>query len=95
MDWDDFHRRAKRVVPQQELKARRCWIGVLDHRKSTQDDFKETDFLWMIGHNVSSIAFPVSRQRCFGGVNARGIYLECADAVPRPSADLLLENSYQ
>ncbi|KAI4958590.1 hypothetical protein J4E86_004194 [Alternaria arbusti] len=51
MDWDDFHRRAKRVVPQQELKARRCWIGVLDHRKSTQDDFKETDFLWMIGHN--------------------------------------------
>jgi len=59
MDWDDFHRRAKRVVPQQELKARRCWIGVLDHRKSTQDDFKETDFLWMIGHNVSSIPFPV------------------------------------
>ena len=59
MDWDDFHRRAKRVVPQQELKARRCWIGVLDHRKSTQDDFKETDFLWMIGHNVSSIAFSV------------------------------------
>ncbi|KAI4649500.1 hypothetical protein J4E93_003820 [Alternaria ventricosa] len=51
MDWDDFHRRAKRVVPQQELKARRCWIGVLDHRKSTQDEFKETDFLWMIGHN--------------------------------------------
>ncbi|KAI4946500.1 hypothetical protein J4E91_007188 [Alternaria rosae] len=55
MDWDDFHRRAKRVVPQQELKARRCWIGVLDHRKSTQDEFKEADFIWMIGHNKTPI----------------------------------------
>lgn len=65
MDWDDFHRRAKRVVPQQELKARRCWIGVLNHRKSTQDEFKEADFIWMVGHNVSSTAFPIQEIAIF------------------------------
>jgi len=53
MDWDEFQRRARKVVPEQELKARRCWIAVLDHRKSTNDSFEEADFIWMIGHSVS------------------------------------------
>jgi hypothetical protein len=53
MDWEDIQRRARHVVPKQELKARRCWIGVLDHRKSTNDNLEESDFIWMIGHSVS------------------------------------------
>ena len=56
MDWDELQRRARHVVPKQELKARRCWIGVLDHRKSTDDNFEEADFIWMIGHSVSFIS---------------------------------------
>ncbi|CAN9336093.1 unnamed protein product [Alternaria alternata] len=55
MDWDEFQRRARKVVPEQELKARRCWIAVLDHRKSTNDSFEEADFIWMIGHSKISM----------------------------------------
>ncbi|KAG9195536.1 hypothetical protein G6011_00657 [Alternaria panax] len=51
MDWAELQRRAKHVVPKQELKARRCWIGVLDHHKSTNESFEEADFIWMIGHS--------------------------------------------
>ncbi|KAF2031640.1 hypothetical protein EK21DRAFT_62781 [Setomelanomma holmii] len=55
MTWDDFQARAKKVVPSQELKAKRCWIGVLSHEKALQDDFEEFDFVWMIGHHKISI----------------------------------------
>ncbi|KAF1918117.1 hypothetical protein BDU57DRAFT_572044 [Ampelomyces quisqualis] len=50
MDWDDFEARARTVIPRQELKPRRCWIGVLSHEKTPQDAFGELDFVWMIGH---------------------------------------------
>jgi hypothetical protein len=52
MDWVDFYARAKRVVPPQELKPKRRWIGVLSHEKDPHSDLEETDFVWMIGHNV-------------------------------------------
>ncbi|CAN9359630.1 unnamed protein product [Alternaria alternata] len=55
MDWDEFQRRVRQVVPEQELKARRCWIAVLDHRKSNNDSFEEADFIWMIGHSKISM----------------------------------------
>jgi len=54
MDWDDFEQRARKVVSQRPLKAGRCLIGVLDHRISTDSELKEADFLWMVGHKVSS-----------------------------------------
>jgi hypothetical protein len=56
MDWDDFQVRARRIVPQQELKPKRCWIGVLSHEKAPQDELTETDFVWMLGHHVSVVA---------------------------------------
>ncbi|RMZ67125.1 tat pathway signal sequence [Pyrenophora seminiperda CCB06] len=55
MDWDRFEQRARDVVPQQELKAGRCLIGVLDHRKLTQSELQNSDFTWMIGHEKISI----------------------------------------
>ncbi|KAB2104794.1 hypothetical protein AG0111_0g6933 [Alternaria gaisen] len=55
MDWDEFQRRVRQVVPEQELKARRCWIAVLDHRKPNNDSFEEADFIWMIGHSKISM----------------------------------------
>jgi hypothetical protein len=54
MTWDDLKARARSVVPAQELKAKRCWIGVLCHDKAPQDHFEELDFVWMIGHGVST-----------------------------------------
>jgi hypothetical protein len=51
-DWDDLHRRARNVIPRRELKARRCWIGVLSHEKAPEDELEETDFIWMMGHSV-------------------------------------------
>ncbi|KAH7412113.1 hypothetical protein DE146DRAFT_709700 [Phaeosphaeria sp. MPI-PUGE-AT-0046c] len=50
MDWSNFEAKATRVLPQQELKPKRCWIGVLSHVKSPEDDLVETDFVWMTGH---------------------------------------------
>jgi hypothetical protein len=92
MIWDEFHRRAKDVVPQQKLKERRCWIGVLDHRKSAEDEFKETDFIWMIGHSVSSTVFPlcdVTREAC-----AERVEIHTAPVRPymQRSANTFLEN---
>ena len=51
MNWEDFEARAKRVVPSQELKAKRCWIGVLNHEKRPEEPLEELDFIWMIGHH--------------------------------------------
>jgi hypothetical protein len=55
MDWDEFEARARRAIPSQLLKPKRCWIGVLSHEKDPQSEFEETDFVWMIGHTVSCI----------------------------------------
>ncbi|KAH7073914.1 hypothetical protein BKA63DRAFT_576247 [Paraphoma chrysanthemicola] len=55
MTWDDFQSRARRVIPAQELKPKRCWIGVLSHEKIPGDSFEELDFVWMIGHHKVSI----------------------------------------
>jgi hypothetical protein len=40
------------VLPAQELKPKRCWIGVLSHDKAPSDALEETSFDWMIGHQV-------------------------------------------
>jgi hypothetical protein len=53
MSWEAFERRARSAIPQQELKPKRCWIGVLSHVKSLDDELEEADFIWMIGHGVS------------------------------------------
>ncbi|KAH9867685.1 hypothetical protein IAQ61_008279 [Plenodomus lingam] len=50
-DWADFQQRARAVLPAQELKPKRCWIGVLSHEKKPTDRLRETDFLWMVGHS--------------------------------------------
>ncbi|KAH7392794.1 hypothetical protein BKA66DRAFT_567533 [Pyrenochaeta sp. MPI-SDFR-AT-0127] len=55
MDWNDFQQRARAVLPQQELKPRRCWIGVLSHEKGPEEPLQELDFIWMIGHSKISI----------------------------------------
>lgn len=54
MDWDEFEAKASSVKPALPLKPKRCWIGVLFHEKTLADHLEETDFIWMIGHNVSS-----------------------------------------
>jgi hypothetical protein len=54
MNWDEFYARAKIVIPAQELKPKRCWIGVLSHEKNPHLLLEETDFVWMIGHHVST-----------------------------------------
>lgn len=51
MDWNDFEAKATQVLPQQELKPKRCWIGVLTHEKSPEDNLVETDFVCKLGHN--------------------------------------------
>jgi hypothetical protein len=53
MNWDEFEVRVRSSIPQQELKPKRCWIGVLSHEKAPQDHLLESDFVWMIGHSVS------------------------------------------
>jgi hypothetical protein len=66
-DWDDFQVRARRAVPQQELKPKRCWVGVLSHEKAPQDQFTETDFVWMIGHPVSVVEHAWLRSAATAG----------------------------
>ncbi|CAO2648594.1 Nn.00g078610.m01.CDS01 [Neocucurbitaria sp. VM-36] len=51
MDWTDFQQRARAVIPEQELKPKRCWIGVLSHEKGPEELLEERDFVWMIGHS--------------------------------------------
>ncbi|KAF1844626.1 uncharacterized protein K460DRAFT_282081 [Cucurbitaria berberidis CBS 394.84] len=51
MDWDGFQQRARAVVPSQELKPKRCWIGVLNHEKGLEEELEGDDFVWMIGHS--------------------------------------------
>lgn len=55
MDWDEFEARVKRAVPLQELKPKRCWIAVLNHKKQPRHDVEEMDFVWMIGHSKISV----------------------------------------
>jgi hypothetical protein len=55
-DWNDFEAKAQRARPQQELKAKRCFVGVLSHKKNPQDELEETDFVWMVGHSVGTSA---------------------------------------
>jgi hypothetical protein len=55
-DCNDFEAKAQRARPQQELKPKRCFVGVLSHEKSTQDALEETDFVWMVGHSVGTSA---------------------------------------
>ena len=57
MDWGEFEQRAGRVIPDQPLKAKRCWIGVLLHDKNPRQEFNELDFIWMIGHSVSLFCY--------------------------------------
>lgn len=54
MDWDDFQRRAKGLVPKQYLKPEKLWIGVLRHDKSPESSLTESDFIWNKGNQVSS-----------------------------------------
>ncbi|KAH3977063.1 hypothetical protein HBI56_016220 [Parastagonospora nodorum] len=49
-DWEEFEARARRAIPAQYLKPKRCWIGVLSHEKAPEDVFDELDFVWMVGH---------------------------------------------
>jgi hypothetical protein len=51
-DWEEFEARARRAIPAQYLKPKRCWIGVLSHEKAPEDVFDELDFVWMVGHAV-------------------------------------------
>jgi hypothetical protein len=51
--WSDFEEKARRVIPAQELKPKRCWVGVLSHEKGPEASLVETDLVWMIGHSVS------------------------------------------
>lgn len=53
MDWDDFERKAANAIPDQPLKAKRCWVGVFRHDQDPQQPFTELDFTWMLGHGVS------------------------------------------
>jgi hypothetical protein len=53
LKWDDFHARARRVIPKRKLKPRCCFIGVLNHEKNPQAYLEETDLVWMMGHKVS------------------------------------------
>ncbi|KAJ4378700.1 hypothetical protein N0V86_005571 [Didymella sp. IMI 355093] len=55
MDWDDFEYRASVAVPNQPLKPKRCWIGVLLHDKDPRHPFSELDFIWMIGHGKITV----------------------------------------
>lgn len=52
MNWDDFQQKAIVAIPKQTLKPNRCWVGVLRHEKPPEASLEETDFIWMIGHDV-------------------------------------------
>ncbi|KAL5121484.1 hypothetical protein ACEQ8H_000556 [Pleosporales sp. CAS-2024a] len=54
-DWDEHEANARRVLPMQEIKPKRCWIGVLSHEKTLGEKMEEADFLWMIGHNAMTL----------------------------------------
>lgn len=51
-NWEEFEARARRAIPAQDLKPKRCWIGVLSHERTPEDVFDELDFVWMVGHAV-------------------------------------------
>jgi hypothetical protein len=53
--WTDFEAKARRVIPAQELKPTRCWVGVLSHEKALEASLVETNLVWMIGHPVSGV----------------------------------------
>ena len=59
MDWDDFERKAANAIPNQPLKAKRCWVGVFRHDQDPQHPLTELDFIWMLGHGVSLTPFLI------------------------------------
>jgi hypothetical protein len=56
MDWDGFERKAANAIPEQPLKAKRCWVGVFRHDQDPEQPFTELDFIWMLGHSVSLLS---------------------------------------
>jgi hypothetical protein len=52
MAWDALHAKAKGVLPNLEIPAKRYWIGVLHHDKSPEEQLSESDFQWMKAHAV-------------------------------------------
>jgi hypothetical protein len=52
MAWDAFHAKAKGALPNQEIPAKRYWIGVLHHDSSPEQQLSESDFQWMKAHAV-------------------------------------------
>jgi hypothetical protein len=61
MDWKAFERLLRDAIPKQELKPRRCWIGVLSHEKAPTEELEEADLIWTIGHGVSHSQFLFTR----------------------------------
>ena len=79
MTWRNFEARAKRVTPSQELKPKRCWIGVLDHEKSLEGPLEELDFIWMIGHHKIPIQkIRDTYQKRYAGLN---FHLKSKDGI--------------
>jgi hypothetical protein len=56
LDWADFERKAANAIPEQPLKAKRCWVGVFRHDQDPEQPFTELDFIWMLGHSVSLLS---------------------------------------
>ncbi|KAI8943413.1 hypothetical protein NX059_001425 [Plenodomus lindquistii] len=78
-DWDDFQRKARAVIPAQELKPKRCWIGVLSHEKKPTDTLSEVDFVWMLGHSkITTQKIHETYKKTF---NVEGLELKHKGAV--------------
>ncbi|KAF2271929.1 uncharacterized protein EI97DRAFT_240440 [Westerdykella ornata] len=56
MDWTLLHQKGRLACPKQPLPERRYWIGVLRHTHSPEQELRESDFLWILGHSKITIA---------------------------------------
>ncbi|OCL10223.1 hypothetical protein AOQ84DRAFT_387654 [Glonium stellatum] len=82
----EFHNLARRLKPDQQISAKRYWVGILHHDISPDDVSSEADFLWIKAH--SRITVQTIEDQYIQRYPSIEIVLKFAYYIPPKSATL-------
>ncbi|OCK74971.1 hypothetical protein K432DRAFT_409418 [Lepidopterella palustris CBS 459.81] len=92
MNAAEFHEKAKLLKPDQQLPAKRYWVGVLFHHVVPDDILQEIDFLWIKAH--SKITIQTIHNEYSKKYPSVSIVLKLWDEISSPTATLAHLNFY-
>ncbi|KAF2006217.1 hypothetical protein P154DRAFT_517885 [Amniculicola lignicola CBS 123094] len=92
MSWDAFHKKAKLVLPREQLGPKRFWVGILYHDKPDNADFQHEDFLWLKAHG--KITVDALRRQYAARRPGVDFGLHFNDQLPQGSAMMKDLNTY-